>query len=339
MNFSEDPSSPAAPFSGDKSGQIFDLPDMVSGSPTTSERVLDTQSGFLVVVKKMGDELSLYIKRRLGTPPSSFVALTPDESVKLSKILGSSFSAESLSEEALNRTSKRRRAASKLFGGINTENESSESESDTQETAEIVENKDLILPGQKASSVHLPMKLMLSSVLRAFMIPIVGIGLAIFAFGIGAGFGTAGLIQKPTPVAVPAADVLSEQNVDSFVREFISQMLDFSPSGYRKSQIQAMSHMSDELLEKYWQETKFPLTKKQLKALNGSTVELLELTQKRTSPETTVVDIKAMLETGKKQRMPVQLRLGLGLNTKGQIVVLSQEDLSSENSGSLAGSR
>ncbi|MBX9725245.1 MAG: hypothetical protein K2X81_27825, partial [Candidatus Obscuribacterales bacterium] len=147
MSFSDDPSSPAAPFSGDNSGQIFDMPDMVAESPTTTERVLDTQSGFLVVVKRLGDKLALSVKRQIGTPPSSSIALTPDETVKLSKILASSFAANDLSAEfSEHRASRRRRGASKLFGA-----------DDEKETSE--ENPDLAVPAQSLSSVHVPMKL------------------------------------------------------------------------------------------------------------------------------------------------------------------------------------
>ncbi|MBY0357102.1 MAG: hypothetical protein K2W82_03800 [Candidatus Obscuribacterales bacterium] len=87
MSFSDDQTSPAAPFSGDSSGAIFDLPDMIAGTADTSEHIVDTQSGFLVIVKHQDNRCAFSVKRRLGTPPSSSVTLTPDESIKLSKIL------------------------------------------------------------------------------------------------------------------------------------------------------------------------------------------------------------------------------------------------------------
>ena len=86
MSFSED-RSPTAPFVGDETGSIFDSPDLVSQSPTTTERVVDTQSGFLVVIKKIDTRLALSVKRRIGTPPVSSILLTPDESLKLANIL------------------------------------------------------------------------------------------------------------------------------------------------------------------------------------------------------------------------------------------------------------
>jgi len=86
VSFSED-RSPTAPFIGDETGGIFDSPDLVSQSPTTTERVVDTQSGFLVVIKKIDTRLALSVKRRIGTPPVSSILLTPDESLKLANIL------------------------------------------------------------------------------------------------------------------------------------------------------------------------------------------------------------------------------------------------------------
>src|SRR6185369_11257756 len=85
--YSEDSASSAAPFYGDQS--IFDQPDVMLQAPTTNERVVDTQSGFLVVIKRFNERLALSCKRRVGTPPTSNVLLTPDESLKLSKILAS----------------------------------------------------------------------------------------------------------------------------------------------------------------------------------------------------------------------------------------------------------
>jgi hypothetical protein len=87
LNYSDDYSTPAASFSGDDTGAIFDAPDVVRQSPTTNERVVDTQSGYLVVIKRSDSKIALSVKRRIGTPPSSAIYLTPDESLKLSAIL------------------------------------------------------------------------------------------------------------------------------------------------------------------------------------------------------------------------------------------------------------
>ncbi|MBZ0188982.1 MAG: hypothetical protein K8F91_22245, partial [Candidatus Obscuribacterales bacterium] len=87
MTYSDDYASPQAPFQGDPTGDIFSEPDVVSQSPLTSVRVVETQSGFLVAVKEVDSRYSLSVKRRIGTPPTSHVLLTGDESLKLSRIL------------------------------------------------------------------------------------------------------------------------------------------------------------------------------------------------------------------------------------------------------------
>lgn len=323
MSYSEDPSSPAAPFSGDSTGQIFELPDMVQGSVTTTERVVDTQSGFLIVVKRLTDKLSLSVKRRIGTPPASSVSLTPDESLKLSRILSTSIvdpEVEAQSEPPMEspRAIRRRNASSRL------------AEADSGE----ITLSDLVVPAQSLQNVHVPMKLMLVSVLRAFMVPIVGLVLTVFAIGFGIGVGSDKMISaKPLSVAgdLLASDPLNSQKVDSFVRDFVCRMLDFSGKTYRLSQVQAMASMSPDLLERYWQETRFPLSKKQLAALpNQTSIMIVELKQERVDQSTVQVDIKAMLSdiSNPKVVTPVNLRLKLTNGEDGQIVVTDQQDIS-----------
>jgi hypothetical protein len=89
MTFADDSPAPAAPLSGDAS--LFDV-DLAAPAKTTNERVVDTQSGFLFVIKHIGERLSLTCKRRVGTPPTSAILLTPDESIKLSKVLSAAVS-------------------------------------------------------------------------------------------------------------------------------------------------------------------------------------------------------------------------------------------------------
>lgn len=320
MSFSDDPSSPAAPFSGDNTGQIFDLPDMVQSSPTTTERVVDTQSGFLVVVKKIGDKISLFIKRQVGTPPSSSVPLTADETIKLSKILSSSFSGDELSQELGEQISRRRRS-SKLFEGEHKQQEESKS-------------PDLVVPAQSLSSVHVPMKLMLASVLKAFMVPILGVALSVFVLGIGAGIGGMKVVDTSQRKAAPLLlDSLDKSKVDIFVRSFVAKMLDFSPETYRASQVQAMSLMAPELFERYWEETHFPLAKRQLAKLpQGAQVQINDLKQERVDSGCTVVDVHAQLTdpTNPKTGTPVNLRLTLGIGNDGRIIVKDQQDLSAQ---------
>lgn len=310
MTFSEDPTSPAAPFSGDPSGQIFDMPDMVQGSATTSERVVDTQSGFLVVIKRLGDKLALSVKRRVGTPPTSSVALTPDESLKLSRILSTSL-IEDESAQFENPRAARRRSRAALNLPRNTEIDDVDTDS------------------QSSNQGRIPMKLMLLSVLRTFTIPIVGIVLTVFAVGFGIGV-CADKASTKAPAAV-VVDPLATEKVDTFVRDFVARMLDFNANTYRASQVQAMASMSPELLEQYWKETKFPLSKRQLASLpTGTNIMITEMKQERLDAGSTQVIVKALLSDAANPKVgtPVNLKLKL-VAANGTIVVTEQEDVSS----------
>ncbi len=314
MSFSDDPVSPAAPFSGDGTGQIFDLPDMVTSSPTTNERIVDTQSGFLVVIKKAGDRLALSIKRRVGTPPSTSITLLPDESVKLSKILASS--AYSIDEYARpQRTTERDRPRVRRGSGLTAEGPLPAT----------------VTPPASLSSAHIPKRLMLAAAVRTFIGPLVGVSLVLVCVGFGVGFGTSRVIKPAPPVAVPVENPLSTANVDKFVRTFVASMLDFSPQTYKASQVQAMAAMKPELMDRYWRETNFPLTNKQLRNLpQGMTILITELKQEPTPEGVVQTDVRAQLTDPKNPKIstPVNLRLTLGEDLEHRIQVLEQQDLS-----------
>jgi hypothetical protein len=168
------------------------------------------------------------------------------------------------------------------------------------------------------------------------MVPIVAVALSVFVLGIGAGITGLRLASKDTakaPVLVEKRDnVLDAQRVDSFVRDFVAKMLDFNTKTYRVSQVQAMAAMSPELLERYWQETKFPLTKRQLSALpHGNNVMLTELKQERVDESNVFVNVRAQLSNAANPKIatPVELRLKLTLDANHQIIVSDQQDLSS----------
>ena len=292
MTFSEDPTSPPAPFSGD--GSIFDHPDVLLQSPTTSERVVDTQSGFLVVIKRMGERLALSCKRRVGTPPSSSVLLTPDESLKLSKILASSV--VGLDEPAHDALPSLAEIGGRRRFSFN--------------------------PAQARRPANL-----LSKVRK----PAIAAGaIAMVAILAGGGF-LLGTKFAPAPKAAAKVDALSTESVDKFSRNFVGEMLDFNPDTYKFSQVQAMSSMSPELLDKYWKETNFPLNRHQLKGLpQGTTVMIDKIVHEHPTPDTAVADIYAeLVKIDSKIATPVHIKLRLGTNADGGIKVLEQEDLSS----------
>jgi hypothetical protein len=297
MTYFDDPTTPAAPFSGDQSG--LDYPDHVLQSPTTTERMVDTQSGFLLVVKRMGERLALSCKRRVGTPPTSAILLTPDESVKLSKILAHSLSGL---EDSLHGDDAMPRIPSTAPGG-------------RRRFPFVAES-----PAKKQAA----MRRVMAPAKIAIAIAVLGTicGGAFFA-GKQFGGGT-------THGAAVAADALSMTNVDRFSRRFVSEMLDFNPDTYKLSQVQAMAAMSPELLEKYWKETNFPLSRRQLKALpEGTTVMITRISQERVGPTEMNADIYAQLvRSDSKLSSPVHIKLKLGVSEENTIRVLEQEDLS-----------
>lgn len=289
MTYSEDHASPPAPFSGD--GSVFDHPDVLLQSPTTNERVVDTQSGFLVVVRRMGERLALSCKRRVGTPPSSNILLTPDESVKLSKILAASIIG--LDEPT------DQNAGNPALGGRR--------------------RFPFTTPTPKRGGV------MQKFGAPAAVIGVVALVGGFFIAGLGVGRAT-------TPAAAPVkVDVLETASVDKFARMFVSDMLDFNPDTYKVSQVQAMSYMTPELLDKYWKETNFPLSRRQLKSLpQGSTVMITKIGQERTAPEYSTADIYAeLVRAESKVSNPVHIKLKLGVGPENHIQVIEQEDLTS----------
>jgi hypothetical protein len=292
MNFSEDSATPAAPFTGD--GSVFDQPDVVFNLPTTSERVVDTQSGFLLVIRRLGDRLAMTCKRRVGTPPSSAILLTPDETIKLSRALSASVTgADEAAESGRFSTGGRRRMA-----------------------------------------LNPPTNSRRARVLTRLRKPALGLlAFAILGGSFAAGL-TIGRAINAAPkqmVAAAAVDPLSSEGIDKFTRIFVGEMLDFNPETYKRSQIQAMSAMAPDLLEKYWKETNFPLESAQLKTLpQASTVIIDTIEQQPQGKDTASVVVSAQIvRADAKLGSAVKLKLKLGLNKDGAIQVLEQQDLSS----------
>ncbi|CAN5437902.1 hypothetical protein BH10CYA1_BH10CYA1_37550 [soil metagenome] len=330
MTFSDDY---ASTFSGDETGDIFDAPDVVRQSPTTTERVVDTQSGFLVVIKRVDTRFSLSVKRRLGTPPVSSILLTPDESIKLSKILGSA------------------RTETRPSGRINTpispdvdgwlsSIEDLDREASDSEESEEVETGQLRDPHSRSYTARRPR----STRRRAAtpvkpplkMIGIVAACLILLPAMVFGGYQllTAKHSPKSAVVATPTVDVeaIEAERVNKFSRTFVSDMLDFSPATYRVSQVDAMANMSPELLESYWNETHFPLTTEQLKSSpQGMTLMITKVDQQRLDELSRQVDIFAeLVSPNSKLSNAVHLQLKVATASDGQLRVLEQKDLSAK---------
>jgi len=313
MSYSDDHASPAAPFSGDNTGEIFDAPDMVLQSPTTNERVVDTQSGFLVVVKRLEDRLALLVRRRIGTPPSSSILLTPDESVKLSRILSTTTPEDS---------------GRKGQGA------------DEPETAEAWAGEPGQLSiGRSVVGHYSPASLLYDAGEERGLVALKGsylalAGAACFVLLIGGLIGYAVEHAKRPPAAKPTlpvafVDPLAENKVDGFARRYVTNMLDFDPDSYRVSQIRAMAAMAPKLVDSYWKDTGFPIGKSKLSQFpQGVTVMVTKIAQDR-KDKLVAVDVYAeMVNPATKLGAPVHLKLAVSVDSDGELRVLEQKDLS-----------
>jgi hypothetical protein len=330
----DDHASKQAPFSGDETGDIFGTPDVVWQSPTTTERVVDTQSGFLVVVRKVDSRFALSVKRRLGTPPVSSILLTPDESLKLSKILAGSSSEQSSHPRLARTLSPEIEQWLNQFSPSGTADDQEVEFGIKQEINGLFNSGDVkrnaVQRGRsrKESFFAVPTLSKLQAI-AAITLLALGIVVSSFAFKILHAQNTD---KKSPPASVAQEDPLDSVKVDGFARRYVSDMLDFNPDTYRVSQVQAMSAMVPELLERYWTETNFPLAKRQLKTLpQGQTVLITQVSQTKLDDKRKVVDIFAELRSlNSKIISPVHLKLTLGSDQEGKVRVVDQKDLTAD---------
>lgn len=300
LSYSDDQISSAKPFSGDETGTIFNTPDVVLQSPTTSERIVDTQSGFLVVIKHLSSRLTLSVRRRIGTPPSSSILLTPDEALRLSQIL-----TEEKPEPAANTPYTIKvptRDLKQLLSPLPLE-----------------EKTDFLEPDFKARR-HSARK----QVSKPLMIVAVAAAVLLAASWLFKG----GFINRANKQILTEAEI--ESRVDQFARNYVIYLLDFNPQTYRFSQIQAMSSMSTELMEKYWQETHFPITSAQLRnAGQTRTLVVTKVLQERPDDANVrLVEVFAEMKNRQDERAkPVHLQLKLETSEQGQSRVLDQKDM------------
>ncbi len=353
MTYEDDYVSPtSSPFSGDEDGDIFDTPDVVWDSPTTTERVVDTQSGFLVVIRRIDDRLSLSVKRRLGTPPVSQIILTVEESMALSKILAAPIptpqkmaavaaASPAVSDwlETLDKDideykshAKSRQSGSYPAQPPLTPPEKAESFEDIVESLHRPHARSQGRPSRASHAAAKSKGLTVSHRQRIIVL------VTLLTFGSLAAlfFGIKGLIDSgpqgnAQSAAAKAPQQLDSLEVDRFVRTFVANMLDFNPSSYRVSQVQAMAAMSPELMEKYWDETNFPISQRRLKALpQGQTLMITRVTQEKLDSKTSNVDIFAdLVGADTKSKTPVHLKVKVSQERDGVLRVLEQKDLSS----------
>jgi hypothetical protein len=343
-------------FAGDQTGQLLAEPDMVALSPVTSARVVETQSGYLVVLKKVDDRLSLSVKRRIGTPPSSQVILTQDESVQLSRVLTDSVETigavrgdffvrdvvepqahSSLEAPAAPLMTPAQAALSTIYG------ESPDTEDGPLDWDEIKQpwrkrkgrstSQELQNPISEtifeSPKKELPVKqiLMLAGGATAL---IAVIAVVISLSSLLSNQQTANAPKQTAAEAKAALDPMNADKVDKFVRNFVGNMLDFNPKTYRASQVHAMAVMNSETMEKYWQETGFPLSRGKLMDLRkDQTLMINKVLQQPISSGRTDIELSADLVTpGEKEPTKIRLQIDLGLDNENQLIVIDMKDAS-----------
>jgi hypothetical protein len=299
MTFPDDQASPAAPFSGDGSGEIFDAPDLVFQSPTTSERIVDTQSGYLVVIKAVDQgRQSLSVKRRIGTPPSSSVLLTPDESLKLSRVLVGGGGSAKLGADGQDLSSgfARRGTAREAY------------EAATRPRYRNVKR-----------GLRSPIAVVLLSAVLLF---------GVIAFAMERAHPNIITLRTPPPVV----NAVEPARVEKFSREFIAEMLDFNPQTYRQSQVHAMAVMAPELFNSYWTDTHFPLSAQDLKRIpQGNKVVVKRVAQTRLDADKVEVNVYGDLVHGASKTVsPIHVRLKVVADADKELRVVEQSDVTTE---------
>jgi hypothetical protein len=295
MSFPDDQASPAAPFSGDGTGEIFDQPDIVYQSPTTSERIVDTQSGYLVVLKAVEQgRQCLYVKRRLGTPPSSSILLTRDEALKLSRILVGGGKPAAETPDNLSGLARR-----------GTAREAYEAASKPRAR------------NYKRDLVRGPMGLV-------FLTAILLMGVIAFAMQSS----KPNIVTLKTPP--PVVNILESAIVERFSRDFVGDMLDFNPDTYRISQVRAMAVMAPDLFKSYWKDTHFPLSPNDLKRIpQGNSIVVKKISQTRVDTDKVEVNVFGEL-TGGGAVSPIHIRLKVIATPDKQLQVIDQDDVTTE---------
>lgn len=380
MTYSDDYAPSTSSFSGDQTGDIFGTPDTVPQSPVAAARVVDTQSGYMVVIKKKEERLALSVKRRIGTPPASHVLLTADESLQLSHVLDDSvkclatpgdYFPNTLASQSPTQQGRRVRHARKaaLEASLDTADSATEPASEETYSHHGPHWDELNPSGKKRKRKqedHLDNLTDLEDPLNldgpprnlktmAAKYGAIAIGVILVAcVCIPMILAPSKYLNAAPPAAIdrvqqeqpdefatketPAtaenqqpkelntiddpANPMNKTAVDTFVRTYVGNMLNFSPKGYRRSQIEAMAAMSPMLMEKYWNETNFPLSIKDLPN-DQKDVKIRKVVQEKVTGKQMTVTVRGALGTSS----PIALRLILGVSPSGELKVRQQKDL------------
>jgi len=347
VSYSDESASSLTPFNGDPTGDIFASQDVVARSPLTSTRVVETQSGFLIVVKDVPEKerLSLSVKRQIGTPPTSNILMTMDESKKLSNILFQTPDAPDqmpgqMVPNHLRETSDRIAQAPTYGYADRPEAYSSQPDLDTYTSPANTPSIDEMRTPYRVRRGGNPQKVRTAYNAEAILEYFANVkkrqlaigGVALIAV-VGIAIGAVALLtpsKKRGQESAQTAALNAPDPVETFARTFVTNLLDFNPSSYKVSQVKAMAVMEPELMERHWQETKFPLSKRILSNLpEGQQVLIEKVTKEATSANSYDIEIKGTVTSPGKDPSPLALKLEISKTMDGQFIVTNQKDLSS----------
>jgi hypothetical protein len=280
---------------------------------------LETQSGFMLVFKGAKDKATLSVRRKVGTPPSSAVTLTPDELRRLSNLVGE------LSPEP----------ASRQRVAVGSERPPAESDFDSfvaREYPELAQRRRI----KKAFPISVP-EAIFELITQKKLLLLAGLALTVLVttavstvlFLTSKPFAGAPIAAAPSATKAGLAGSLSLQET---ARTFVLDMLNFRKDSYRQAQIKAMAMMTPDLATRYWSETNFPLSRSQLKALpQDQEVRIESVVPTTISPGNYQVDVKGNL-IGASGTAPtaVVIRLSIIQDASGKLLVSEQKDITAQ---------
>ena len=281
---------------------------------TDREAALETQSGFMVVLKAVDGRLVLSLRRKVGTPPTSQVSFTADEVRRLTAHL-SEVLPQSVSERI--QVGEQRQPA---------ENSSELDLFMSQEYPTLARRK------KSKSSFSLAPFLKNRVLLGAAALLLLALGLGTMLFS-GKKESAPAHSTSPEPETRSLA-----LNIEKEAERFVTCLLDFKQDTYRSSQIKAMSMMSAELQKKYWQETGFPLSQEQQRRLpKEQEIRIESSLSRKSGAGVHVVDVRGGIVTRENgsdssRSMPMHIQLTMLEDQSGRLTVIEQKDLSSMSS-------
>lgn len=314
------------------------------------ECYLETQSGFMFVLKGNRDRAVLSVRRKVGTPPQSAVVLTPDELKRFAN-LASELIDDSLQGNAQQTESKYTGHANlgmplgdlDMSGG----NELND-ELDTfieREYPELANKRKKSAQGQTGASGLLSDLVNASTSQHLLKTGLLLLGILVVSFvGFNLFFGKKsdhGTVTIGNPVAgsdpnqqdQDLAQGPAQTQVEALARTFVADLLDFKKATYRQSQMRAMSMMTPELAQKYWRETKFPLSPAELaRNPQDDVIQINSVKSERLEPATYQVDVIAdhiKNKAGQADHSPIMLRLTVVQSSQGKWLIQDQKDVTS----------